>query len=232
MSSQVKERLSRIEVRGLKVSALPFGLSGVEFGAALLAIVCVILTLVYYTSSLKPEHDRLSQLQSEYDRQLKVMVEGLGVAGTGPKNVDTGKEALSTLETFTSDFLKPQSKGRIDVINLINALAKKNGAVLTSGINMTLDTGVVEPGKEKSSKSKSSSEQIAVFSSLAVTFTVFGQYPNLRNFIGELERDKQFLVINSITLTTIDEGTIGRGSRTATGSGISLSIDVTAYFQR
>ena len=230
MSSQVRARLSRIELRSLKISALPFGLSSREAIAALLALISLILSLVYYSSSLKPEQDRLNQLQSEYDKKLKVMVDGAAAAGSQqPK--DTGREALSTLETFKNDYLKPQSKGRIDLIDQINALAKKNDVMLTSGINMTLDKAVQEPGKEKSSGKKGGATQLSVFPNLEATFTVFGQYTNLRNFIGELERYKQFLIINSITLTNIDEGTIGRGSQSSTGSGISLAIEMTAYFQ-
>jgi hypothetical protein len=63
-------------------------------------------------------------------------------------------------------------------------------------------------------------------------FTVAGQYQNLRNFISDLERNKQFIILDSIQLLSVDDvGGGGGGRRAQSAAGVALSIELTAYFQ-
>ena len=70
------------------------------------------------------------------------------------------------------------------------------------------------------------------FPSVNFRFTVFGQYSNLRTFINELEREKQFILINSVNLTNQEAKTASRrGKGTEGAGGIMLTIEMAAYFQ-
>ncbi|HVG17542.1 MAG TPA: GspMb/PilO family protein [Blastocatellia bacterium] len=229
MSSQVRERVSRVELRSTARAALPFGLSAKEVVAAALALLFFAVVLVYYFTSLRPEQARLSQLEQRLKEQ-DVIVSSAPADGETPAPVNTGKEALSTLETFKAERLRPLSSGRIALQNELNALIKKNGLQLTSSIETHVDP--IKDEGDQATQRKKLEDLVSVFPRQSIHFTVFGQYPNLRAFLSDLEHNKQFLVIKSINFTTQeDKGEGGGGRQRSAASGIMLSVDLTAYFQ-
>lgn len=238
MSTQVRERVAQLRVRQVGVTRLPFNLNVAETIAALLGVVLLIWVVVHYFTSLRPEQDRLRALETELAEQQRIMI--ASVKPTGPEGAsaeDMAKKALDTLETFKTGHLKPFSSGRIELIKQINALAKKNSVVLTSGIDMGAsgesNAEAEKPRTKKSVAKKKSDEVLNAFPSVRFHFTVFGQYTNVRAFINELERDKQFLVINSINLMNQEARATSRRSRGGEGgvSGIMLTIEMSAFFQ-
>ena len=231
MSSQVREPVSRFEVRNLSVPSKPFGLSIGELVAALLVSALLVLVVVYYFVSLKPEQERLQKIEAELTAQQQLLMETFKQPGEGgAENVDTSAQALESLDTFKSNHLQPLSKGRILLIDEINALARKNSVALATGLDMRLDRRV--EGEEKKDSKQKREEQLDVFPKLLVRFTVVGQYPNLRAFINDLDHNKHFMTIHSITLSSVEQTSEegGRGRRSSS-SGISLSIEFSAYFQ-
>jgi hypothetical protein len=146
--------------------------------------------------------------------------------------------ALESLEIFKGSDLKSFSSGRIALIKEINALAKKNNVTLTSGIDMGANLGDSDAEADQTNENKSTTrrkktdELLNAFPSVGFRFTVFGQYSNVRTFISEIEREKQFVVINSLNLTNQEAKTASRRSRGGEGtSGIMLTIEMSAYFQ-
>jgi hypothetical protein len=239
MSTHVRERVPRSEARSRGVTRMPFGSNVGEAIAVLLAVVLLVLAAVYYFSSLRPEHERLRVLNAELAEQQRNIIAITNPRGAEAPFVDTAKQALETLETFKTSHLKPFSSGRIDLIKEINALAKKTNVTLTSGIDMGSSVGESTGDGEKTStaekkdtsKRKKADEIVSAIPSVAFRFTVFGQYASLRTFINELEREKQFVVINSINLTNQEAKTGSRRSRGEATSGIMLAIEMSAYFQ-
>ncbi|MEK6408768.1 MAG: hypothetical protein AABN34_17735 [Acidobacteriota bacterium] len=226
--------MPRSEVRSIKVTGIPFGLNPGEAIAALFAVVSLVLVLVYYFSSLKPEQDRLRILEAELSEQQKNIIASTGHVGEEATFLDTAKSALETLDAFKTSHLKPFSSGRISLIKEINALAKKNNVALTSGIDMGSSMGDSGGEGEKSTgetKRKKADEMLSAIPSVAFRFTVFGPYSNVRTFINELEHDKQFVVINSVNLSNQDARATSRRSRGEGMSGIMLTIEMSAYFQ-
>jgi hypothetical protein len=241
MSTQVRERVSRTGVRSVRVNRLPLGLSVGETIAAFLALALLVSAVTYYFSSLRPEQDRLLKLELELQEQQKNIVAGQSPNGPQTPVVDSAKEALESLEGFKNAHLKPFSSGRIDLIKEINALAKKNSVALTSGIDMGSNLGesgseadsAGAAGKKNTSKRKKGDEILNAIPSVSFRFSAFGQYSNLRSFINELEREKQFLVISSINLAN-QEARASSSSRRSRGdgaAGIVLTIEMSAYFQ-
>jgi len=239
MSTHVRERVSRSDVRSVRVNRLPFGLSIGEAIAALLALVLLASVVTYYFSSLRPEQDRLLILEAELREQQENIIGGRIQPGPETPVVDSTRNALETLEAFKSNHLKSFSSGRIALIKEINALAKKNNVALTSGIDMGSNLGespsegesTGATGAKSVSKRKKGDEILSAIPSVAFRFSVFGQYSNLRTFINELEHEKQFLVINSINLANQEARVASRRSRGEGVSGIMLTIEMSAYFQ-
>ena len=239
MSTQVRERMPRSEARPVDAAKIPYGLSLGEGIAALLASALLVVVIALYFSSLKPEQGRLRALEAELDAQQRSIIANANPPGAAVPNVeDQAKIALESLETFKTSHLKPFSSGRIALIKEINALAKKNGVSLTSGIDMGAnlvesDAEGDKPGESTgTTKRKKTDDLLNAFPSVGFRFTVFGQYSNVRTFINELEREKQFVVINSINLTNQEARTSSRRARGGEGaSGIMLTIEMSAYFQ-
>jgi hypothetical protein len=232
MSTQVEERVSRVALRR-KRARRSFGLSGVEIGAAILALLAFVLAVFYYFTALSPEQTRLRaqehELQRINDELAKVSTTGGGAKGP---NV---RDALASLQSFKTEYLRPLSSGRIALINEVNALGKKHGVTLTSGIDMPLEKGAAKT-EDDSKRKKRVEEVLNAFPRLDMHFTVFGQYPNLRAFLNDLEHNKQFFVVKSVGFVMQEDkgGGEGGGSRhhgRATGSGLAMTIEAAAYFQ-
>jgi hypothetical protein len=239
MSAQVRERVSRAELRSVRISSLPFGLKIGELIAALLALALLVSVGTYYLSSLRPERERLRVLENELREQQKSIIAGAAQGGSETTGVDSTRAALETLESFRTNHLKPFSSGRIALIKQINELAKKHSVTLTSGIDMGSSLGRPDSESESSSSTgtrgvsrrRKADEFLTAIPSVAFRFSAFGQYPNLRAFINELEHEKQFLVINSITLANQEAKVSSRRSRAEAAAGIVLTIEMSAYFQ-
>jgi len=243
MTSQVRERIGRVESQPVKIRALPWGLSRGEIVACALVLIFFVISIVYYLTALKPNADRLRVAETQFgeqDRTYVELVKSLGVSNQkGAAQPLTAQEALDSLETFKSRYLKRLEQGRIELFNEINALSKKAGVQLTTGIEMTSDVfSKAEPAKSGKRQAKKSDEDASLIASafpkLAIHFSVFGQYANLRTFINEIEHDKQLVVINDVSLTNQEakaSGRAPRGVQAGSVSGIVLAIELTAYFK-
>ena len=229
MSTQVRERVSKVEIRRPRVSARRFHFSAVEITAAVVVVLFFFGAVFYYFQSLKPEQDNLSRLEAELDRQKQVLID-IAKGGAPPSGKQGVQAALDSLDVFKTERLKPRAKGQRALIDEINALVKKHGAQLTSGLEMSLENTGQETEKKKST-ARNAEASLNVFPKLNINFTVEGQYKNLRAFIGELENNKQFLVIRSINISAVEQSDeTGRRSASVT-SGLSLSVNLSAYFQ-
>ncbi|MFL6216691.1 MAG: hypothetical protein ACJ74J_22605 [Blastocatellia bacterium] len=231
MSTQVGQQVSRLTVRR-KGARRSFGLSGPEIGAAIIALLAFVMALFYYFTALSPEQTRL-RTQEQALQRINAELAATVTPASGP-NGPNAKDALASLQTFKSEYLKPLSSGRIALLNEVNALAKKHSVTLTSGIDMPLEKAA--KGDEADSKRKKKTEEVLnAFPHLDVHFTVFGQYQNLRAFVNELEHNKQFLVMRTVSFQMQeDKGGEGGGrsrGRTNLGSGLVLAVEAAVYFQ-
>lgn len=234
MSTQVRERPARVEVGGIRVRKMPFGLNAGEIVAAVVGVVLVVWVVVYYFTTLRPLQDQLRALETEFDRQQKNMIVSAQPKGNEKTPQEAAKDTLDSLESFKTH-LKPFTSGRIELIKQINALAKKDNVTLTSGIDMGAGAAEADKKGEKpdSSQRTKTDEMFNAFPSVSFHFTVFGPYTNVRTFISDLELEKQFVVVKSVSLTNQEARTNSRRSRGGEGgmSGIMLTIEMSAYFQ-
>jgi type II secretory pathway pseudopilin PulG len=231
---QVRERLSRLEVGSSRAKTLPFGLTGVEIVAAFIAVAVLAIAVTYFSTSLRTEQARLRQVEQQLADQERDIDPATGELSSGASPGDLAREALESLERFKTGHLKPMRSGEIELLNGLNALAKKTGVQLASGI----DTTSRMPGQaeedttteSKATRSRKKEEILNVFPELEARFTVAGEYPNLRSFISALESGRQFVVVKTIGITSQEGRAAGRGSRGPAGS-LVLSIEMTAYFR-
>jgi hypothetical protein len=218
-----------------RAKTLPFGLSWVEILALTVAVIVVAIAVTRYWTALRPEQSRLHQLEQQLaDQQHDIILSTGGVPSTTSPS-DVAQQALDSLEQFKTNHLKRLQSGEIELLNEVNALAKKSSVQLMSGI----DTTRKMPGQteedaaagQKKAKQRKPEEILAVFPALAARFSVSGEYTNLRNFISALESSKQFLLVNTVNITNQEGKTTGKGRRVEAAGGLMLSIEMTAYFR-
>ena len=120
MSTQIRERISKIEIRRPHLSTTRLNFSAGEIAAGVIVLLFFFGALYYYFSSLKPEQDRLAKLEAQYELQRKQIAD-LATTPPAPPPKDTLKAALESLSTFKTQYLKPRHQGQRTLIDEINA---------------------------------------------------------------------------------------------------------------
>lgn len=208
-----------------------FGLAEVAaLGGSCLILALVLLSNLYF---LVPARSRVSSLTQDR-KQLEANLQTLkGVVNTERSTQQNVDRVAASLSTFETENLPRPDQGRLDLYEELNQLIIKNGLKNTAGPTYT----TLDPAGTKSLSGKSvTTKWQSFYPGVAVLVTVEGQYENLRRFINDLERSKQFVVINEVELqratqnnapTSADES--GAGTR---NSLVSLQLNLSTYFKR
>jgi Tfp pilus assembly protein PilO len=210
---------------------------GKMFGVAevvALAGSCFVLVLVLlsYLYFLVPARSRIASLNADR-KQLQTNLQTLDSVVN--KETDTKNQVdrvAASLEKFETAHLMPQDQGRLDLYEELNRLIVKNGVRNTSGPTYT----PLDPTGSKATGGKSiTTKWQSFYPGIAVMVTVEGQYQDVRRFIRDVERSKQFVVINEVELQRANENTApasAEGGSGTKGSLVSLQLNMTTYFQR
>ena len=225
---------------------------GKMFGIAevvALAGSCLVLALVLlsYLYFLVPARSRLSSLNADL-KQVQANLQTLGGVVSKEENTkQTVDKIAASLSKFETEHLLRPDQGRLDLYDELNQLIIKNGLKNTSGPTYT----PLDPIGSKSAAGKSVvTKWQSFYPGISVMVTVEGQYQDVRRFIRDVERSKQFVVINEVELqratqtngpVSAEEGAAattpapapapGAGSGTR-GSLVSLQLNMATYFQR
>jgi Tfp pilus assembly protein PilO len=211
---------------------------GKMFGIAeilALAFSCFVLLLVLlsYLYFLVPararrvavEGDQV-RLQSNLDKLRRIVDE--------EHSTQQRADAIATsLDKFETASLVRSDEGRMALYGELNQLITKNGLRNTSGPSYT----ALDPiGTKVTAGSSANTKWQSVYPGVGVMVTVEGSYQNLRRFIQDLERTKQFVIINEVELQRAENsGQIASATDSESGtreSLVSLQLNMTMYFQR
>lgn len=237
----LRQNLNTTEIfGGLKDLLGRARLNLIEIVALILALIFVGTVLFYYFSKVQPLSSQLSALQSreaEIRKQLDKSNSDERKRNEQSANAET---ILASLKNFDV-YLKQDERGMTEIINEIDALGKKYG-VLTGDSSYRVaeaeplqeETG--QPGQPK----KRDDEDVKIYPALGIDTNIIGEYPNLRRFMADLERSKQFLIINAVNF----QGESDAVRRAAQKSGsqklqlsspdaipVNLKIEMDTYFQ-
>jgi Tfp pilus assembly protein PilO len=232
-------RKTRYSVR---VSEFLASRRGKMFGVAEVAGLagsCFVLALVLmsYIYFLVPARSRLASLNTEL-KQTQTNLQTLDTVFAKDQNTQqTVDRAAASLNKFETEHLLRVDEGRMDLYGELNQLIVKNGVRNTSGPTYT----PLDPAGTKSSSGKTVvTKWQSFYPGIAVMVTVEGEYQNVRHFIRDVERSRQFVVINEVELqrasqtnapVSAEEGGGGAGSGTR-GSLVTLQLNMATYFQR
>ena len=183
-------------------------LSVVEIVALVSTIVFVGIVLSLYFNSIQPIKNKIAELETR-KKQLtsQVITQGEQDKAATNQRVNAQK-ILDSLESFEAR-LRHRKQGIPDVINEVNQLGKaykvRVGDVrfqTASADQLAAPTGAnPTPTPAITRRDKLPN----VYEGLGIDTTVEGDYHNLRRFISALERSRNFVIVNAISLQSIDE---------------------------
>ena len=228
----------------VRVSEFLASRRGKMFGIAEVAALagsCFVLTMVIlsYLYFFLPARSRLTSLNADL-KQTQTNLQTLDTVFAKDQNTQqTVDRAAASLNKFETDHLMRVDQGRMDLYDELNELIVKNGVRNTSGPTYTS----LDPAGTKSSSGKTVvTKWQSFYPGIAVMVTVEGEYQNVRRFIRDVERSKQFVVINEVELQRASQnnapvsaeeggggGAAGSGTR---GSLVTLQLNMATYFQR
>ena len=210
-----------------------------------LAGSCFVLALVLlsYLYFLVPARSRVATANADL-KQLQANLQTLnGMVNKETDTKQTVDRIAASLNKFETENLVREDQGRMGLYEELNQLIIKNGLKNTSGPTYT----ALDPTGTKSTAGKNVvTKWQSFYPGIAVMVTVEGQYQDVRRFIRDVERSKQFVVINEVELqratqnnapASIDEGGTGTAATPGSGSGtrgslVSLQLNMATYFQR
>jgi Tfp pilus assembly protein PilO len=198
---------------------------------------CIVLALVLfsYIYFLVPARSRIASLNRDREQVQTNLQKLSSVVNTEHGTQQRVDEVAASLNTFETEHLMRQDQGRIALYEELNQLIIKNALRNTSGPTYT----TLDPTGTKSLSGKSVvTKWQSFYPGISVMVTVEGEYQNVRRFIQDVERSKQFVVINQVELqraqqnnapASADDSTPESGTR---GSLVSLQLNMATYFQR
>jgi len=233
LKTDLRETLNR-----LRDAANRARLSRVEITCLGVAIIFASGVALFYSYEVAPLSFAIAARQRQI-KDLKASIEDLNTKEK--KRLDQATNATKILESLR-DFdsrLAPDGSGMTQIINEIDALSVTH-KVLASDSNYRPEeadeANLDENGNPRLQPKRDKRPKI--YPNLGVETTVVGDYPNLRRFLSDLERSKQFLILNSLSFQGGDDRIV----RQLTKGGkqlqlspeavpVSLKIGFDTYFQ-
>lgn len=216
-------------------------LSVVEIVFLAAALLFAVFIALFYFTKVQPLNSELAALkQRETELQLR-----LGKTKSDEikrsEQASNAEKILDSLGRFEG-YLKPDERGMTQIINEIDSLGKSNKIIVNdSSYRVAEAEPVTDQDGNPLPQSAIKDNKLKIYPALGIDTTVIGDYPNLRRFLAELERSKQFLIINSLQFQ-------GEGDkvRNAAGKGalaqlqlsspeaipVTLKIGLDTYFQK
>jgi hypothetical protein len=202
-----------------------------------LALSCFVLLLVVlsYLYLVVPARVRRNAAVADKLRVQENVEKLKKLVHEGQNTEQTVDEILTSLKNFETVSLVQQDEGRMALYGELNQLIIKHNLRNTSGPAYTpLDPlgAKVTPGS-----ASAATKWQSVYPGVGVVMTIEGSYQNLRHFIQDLERTKQFVIINQVELQRAENSSQLAAVGPETGSGtrgslVSLQLNMAMYFQR
>lgn len=239
---------------GLRQGIRNLRLSLVESVFLIAALLFASLVAFYYFTRIQPRQSEIADLQRKI-RQAEKTIEEQDQKSLLLRRQQEEKEKITTSLTDFEDLLKDRVTGQTQMIAQINQLAKEHqlmapgftfhprgseiASVTPEPVASAEPAGSPASSPAPTPKPLKLNQDLQIYPSLGIDTTVEGEYRNLRQFIYDLERSRQFLIIHAVAFQGVDEKLAALKGRGAPGAGanatvqnISLKIELDAYFQK
>src|SRR5262245_34912051 len=214
-------------------------LSAVEIAFLGAAILFASAVALFYSYKVLP----LGYTVTARQRQIQDLKGQIEKQDTLEKNrlaqASNAEKILESLSGFESR-LTPDERGMTQIINEIDALGDTHKILVGDSsyrVEEADEPQIDENGNPKPRPNRDKKPKI--YPNLGVETTVIGDYPNLRRFLSDLERSKQFLIVNALAFQGGDERIlrqVTKGGKQPQLSSpeavpVSLKIELDTYFK-
>ena len=208
-----------------------FGIA--EIVALTLSCIVLLLVLLSYLYFLVPARARRAGAEADQERLQQNLAKLRSIVDVAQNTQQRADAIATSLDKFETASLVRPDEGRMALYGELNQLITKNGLRNTSGPSYT----ALDPiGTKVTAGSSANTKWQSVYPGIGVMVTVEGSYQNLRRFIQDLERTKQFVIINEVELQRAENsGQVPSATDSESGtreSLVSLQLNMTMYFQR
>jgi hypothetical protein len=214
-------------------------LSRVEIVFLGVAILFASAVAIFYSYKVAP----LSFALAARERQLQETKARIADEGVREKKrrdqASNAEKILESLRNFDSG-LPADGSGMTQIINEIDALSVTH-KIIASDSNYRREEADEQKFDENGNPKPQSNREKKpkIYPNFAVETTVVGDYPNLRQFLSDLERSKQFLIVNSLSFQGGDDRILRQfakgGKQPQLGGAeavpVSLKLELDTYFQ-
>jgi Tfp pilus assembly protein PilO len=194
-----------------------------------LAAMAVVGAFFWTVERHRQRVEGLEQQFRENQQMILLLRQRVAAARVGPQTEAPTPEAVrQSLQRFERTYLPDADIGLSRVLTEVNRLARESGVLLSSDITFNpMEEAEFRAGTGTAARSGGR----GFYPGLRLSFTVSGEYAHVRRFLAALERSPLLLIIESVTLKSVEERAKARPAA-ASGGSISLEITVSAYFRR
>ncbi len=221
-----------------RFSALKLNL--VETIFLLAAIGFAIFIGFFFVTKVQPLNGQIVELRAQQAAILQRGADEKKRLAELEKQRANAEGILNSLYRF-EDYLRNGQTGKAALIDEFQALAKKHKIVTGDfGFKPVVAEALVD-AQGQPIKEAVRSERINVYPALGMDTQVIGDYPNLRRFLADLEKSRQFVIVNAVAF----QGEADKvKAATAAAKGrvpqlddpnsipVTLKIEMETYFQK
>lgn len=234
----LRKNLSEI-FGGLREVVSRARLSVVEIVFLAAALLFAGFVAFFYFSKVQPLGSEITLLK-ERESELNARIEKMKTDEKKFRDqaANAGK-ILESLQKFEA-YLKPDERGMTQIINEIDQLGKTHNIVVgDASYRVEEAEALIDENGNPKPQAENKDKKPKIYPNLGIDTTVIGDYPNLRRFLSDLERSRQFLIINALAFQGGDEKIarqLAKGGKPLQLSGpeaipVSLKIELDTYFQ-
>lgn len=198
----------------------------------LLGALAAIVTVGGFFWNLERQRQGVEGLQQQFrenQETIALLRQRVAAAQAGSRAEAPTPEAVRrSLHRFEQTYLPDSDIGLSRVLTDVNRIARESGVLLSSDIMFSsMEEAEFRTGTGAAARAGGR----GFYPGLRLSFTVSGEYANMRRFLAALERSPLLLIVESLALKSVDERA-GARPAAASGGSISLEITVSAYFRR
>jgi hypothetical protein len=194
----------------------------------------------FYISKVQPLNSQIEELKA---RQTAIIMQNRNEKerlAQIEKQRANAEGILSSLSRFEARLRQGQT-GKAALIDEFEELAAKH-KILTGNLDFKpVEAQPLLDEKGQPIKEAIQNERINIYPALGLDTDVMGDYPNLRRFLADLEKSRQFLIVNAVAfqgeadkLKLAAAGNRGRTPQLENPNSIpvTLKIEMETYFQK
>lgn len=214
-------------------------LSAFELVFLIAALLFAAFVAFFYFTKTQPLNAEVARLQN---REVELRASLNRLSNEEKKRIEQAANSEKIIESLNrfENYLKPDQRGMTQIINEIDSLGKTHKIVVgDASYRVAEPEATTDENGNPKPQTATNDKKTNIYPALGIDTTVIGDYRNLRRFLSDLERSKQFLIINSLSFQgEADKArqNAGKGQQIQLSSPeaipVALRIELDTYFQK